>query len=149
LCCGPRPKGAPSFAECPAGQTRIPQEESDQILAFEVAIAPYVAQARSAYPSAKARFGAGLPLGQDSFEQVFVAIREINDGITQDILARDINLVHGHKKGDPYAFPETELLDWVIVLGRDGFRLTLLASSAGHKRMGRCLALQAIRRSRK
>jgi hypothetical protein len=103
----------------------------NQVVAYEAAIAPYVAQARSTYPGAKARFLAGLPAGyifavttrlhgdNGTFEQVFVTVREIKGGMIQGILASHINVVQGYREGDSYAFPEAELLDWVIV-DRDG-----------------------------
>jgi hypothetical protein len=94
--------------------------------AVDAAIAPYVAQAKSTYPAAKARFLSGLPNGQyffvttrlhdktGAFEQVFIAVASIQGGLITGRIASDINLVSGYKNGDVYAFPETELLDWLI-----------------------------------
>jgi hypothetical protein len=92
----------------------------------DAAIAPYVADAKSTYPAAKAKFLAGLPQGQyffvttrlhdqsGTFEQVFIAVKSIQDGVISGRIASDINLVSGYKNGDPYVFPEAELLDWLI-----------------------------------
>jgi hypothetical protein len=94
--------------------------------AFEAAIAPYVAQARSTYPGAKARFLSGLPHGQIFFvttrvrsadgkvEQVFVRVAQIENGMIQGRIASDVTLVPGYRQGDSYAFPESQLLDWLI-----------------------------------
>ena len=99
---------------------------SQDIGALESAIAPYVAEAKSTYPAAKARFVAELPQGQyffvttrlhdktGAFEQVFIAVQSIRDGVITGQIAGDINLVSGYKNGDPYVLPETELLDWLI-----------------------------------
>src|SRR5690606_18077567 len=63
-----------------------------QMDSFEAAIAPYIAQAKSTYPQARAKFLGGLPKGQHffvttrlydntgAFEQVFIAVISIQDG---------------------------------------------------------------------
>lgn len=90
------------------------------------AIAPFVAVARASYPEAKRRFLAGLPRGEtffvtvrlrdslDRHEQVFVVVDSIvRDSIAGRIWSR-VEVVKGHRLRQPYAFPETELLDWLI-----------------------------------
>ncbi|MHA3775650.1 hypothetical protein ACXR0O_29400 [Verrucomicrobiota bacterium sgz303538] len=97
-----------------------------QMTAFERAIAPHVAKARSTYPEAKKRYLAGLPPKHTfflttrlhdktgNFEQVFIAVDSIKDGKVTGTISSDINVVSGYKRGDRYTFPETELLDWPI-----------------------------------
>lgn len=100
--------------------------ESSALSAFEAAIAPHVAHAKQTYPAAKRRFLAGLPKGQSffvttrlrdgtgAFEQVFIAVRSIEGGTIRGKIWSEIATVRGYRFGDAYAFPETELLDWLI-----------------------------------
>lgn len=100
--------------------------KSEQQKAFEDAIKPYVEKALKTYPEAKARFLAGLPAKNFFFvttrlhdsaghwEQVFIAVKEIKDGIVTGLIASDIDVVSGYKAGDKYSFPESELIDWTI-----------------------------------
>lgn len=93
---------------------------------FEEAIKPYVEKARKTYPEAKERFLKGLPPRHTffvttrlydengSFEQVFVAVKEIKDGRIAGIIWTDIEMVKKYKKGDEYSFPESEIIDWLI-----------------------------------
>jgi hypothetical protein len=93
---------------------------------YRAAIAPYVAKGRKTYPEAKSRYLAGLPAGHNFFavaklrdgsgttEQVFVAIASINGDRITGRIATDIIGVKGFKNGDPYTFPESELVDWLI-----------------------------------
>jgi hypothetical protein len=94
--------------------------------ALDDAIKPYVEKARKTYPGAKERFLAGLPPKHVFFvttrlhdsaghwEQVFIAVQEIKDGIIKGLIASDIETVSGYKAGDKYSFPESELLDWTV-----------------------------------
>lgn len=94
--------------------------------AFEAAIAPYVAEAKRTYPAAKERFLTGLPVGQSffvttrlydgsgDFEQVFIAVRSIENGIISGRIWSDINRVQGYNLGDDYTFTESDILDWLI-----------------------------------
>lgn len=118
----------PSLAGEPQLSQNAPKDRPRSVRnlnSFDSAIAPYVAQAKSSYPSAKARFLAGLPDGQiffittrihDSvtFEQSFIRVISIEDGIVHGTIANDINRISGYKNGDSYSFPESELLDWLI-----------------------------------
>ncbi len=93
---------------------------------FEKAIAPYVAHAKATYPQAKERFLAGLPKGQafflttrladknNHFEQVFIAVQEIKNGVVKGKIWSDIERVEGFHHGDSYSFPEVAMLDWLI-----------------------------------
>ena len=98
----------------------------DQVTQFEEAIRPHVETARKTYPQARERFLKRLPPehtffittklrdASGRFEQVFVAVREIKGGQISGRIWSDINLVSGYKLGDPYTFPESELIDWTI-----------------------------------
>ena len=105
--------------------------EDEQLLAFRRAVAPYVAKARATYPAAKKRFLAGLPPGhkfavmarlqfvdhaKKEIQQadIFVDVRSIKNG---KIFGR-INSpmpIPGYKQGDSISFPESEIINWVIV----------------------------------
>ena len=111
----------------PNAPTDQPQPvKSEEARKFEEAIKPYVEKARKTYPDAKRRFLAGLPSGQVFFltatlhdsagrwEQVFIEVKEINDGKVKGLIANDIGTVSGYALGDSYTFPESELLDWTI-----------------------------------
>lgn len=93
---------------------------------YRAAVAPYVEQGRRTYPDAKRRFLAGLPEGHHFFavtrlddgtgatEQVFISVSRIEGDRLSGRIASDINGVKGYKAGDPYAFRESELMDWMI-----------------------------------
>jgi hypothetical protein len=93
---------------------------------YRAAIAPYVEKARRSYPEAKNRYLASLPTGHHFFaatklhnrsgtsEQVFIAVAEIKGDRITGRIASDIIGVKGFKNGDPYSFPESELVDWLI-----------------------------------
>lgn len=100
--------------------------KASEVQALEAAIKPYIQKARASYPQAKERYLKGLPPKHtffvtarlfDStkrFEQVFIAVKEIKDGKISGLIWSDINLVSGYKRGDPYTFPESEIIDWTI-----------------------------------
>ena len=102
------------------------QAADTELQRLEAAMKPYIEQARSTYPQAKARFLKGLPPKHTFFvsvrlydaakraEQVFIAVREIKDGKITGLIANEITLVSGYREGDTYTFPETELVDWTI-----------------------------------
>jgi uncharacterized protein YegJ (DUF2314 family) len=93
---------------------------------YRAAIAPYVAKARKTYPEAKKRYLAGLPAGQSFFvvanlhdgsgavEQVFIAVAAIQDGRIVGRIASESLAVKGYQMGDPYSFPENDVIDWLI-----------------------------------
>lgn len=94
--------------------------------AMDRAMQPYIAQARATWPNARQRYLAGLPRGhsffvtallvdnQDRREQVFIAVDSIGDGRITGKIWNRIEVVHGFRLGDHYAFPESELRDWMI-----------------------------------
>jgi hypothetical protein len=94
---------------------------------IEEAIKPYVQKARESYPQAKQRFLAGLPPKNRFFvvtrlqdekkrvEQAFIAVESIEDGNITGRIGSRILGVDGYKQGDKYIFPESQLVDWVIM----------------------------------
>ncbi len=119
------PDKLPTLAPNAPADKSQPVKSTEQ-KAFEDAIKPYIEKARKTYPAAKARFLAGLPANHFFFvttrlhdsaghwEQVFIAVKEISDGVIKGLIASDIETVSGYKAGDKYSFPEAELLDWTI-----------------------------------
>ncbi len=99
---------------------------ADEIKQFEETLKPYIEKARQTYPDAKKRYLAGLPQGQSfsvttkiydeqgRFESVFIAVREIKDGVVKGVIASEMNLVTKYQLGDSYSFAEKNLLDWTI-----------------------------------
>lgn len=93
---------------------------------FDEAIKPYVEEARKTYPAAKERFLAGLPPkhvfsvttrlhdSEGRWEQVFIEVKEIKDGVIKGLIANDIDVVSGYQIGDSYTFPESDLIDWTV-----------------------------------
>ena len=89
-------------------------------------IAPYVAQARASYPDAKAKFLRGLPADESfflttrlhdqtgRFEQVFIAVDSIAAGRVYGRIWSQIAVVQGYRLRQPYSFPESEMMDWLI-----------------------------------
>jgi hypothetical protein len=119
------------FAQTPLAPTapkdRAITGTAEKTAAFERAIAPYVARAKATYPDAKKRFQTGLSpkhvffvttrlQGENgAFEQIFVEVRGIEKGgKVTGIIASDVMSIHGFKRGDRHAFPEKEILDWLI-----------------------------------
>ncbi len=98
----------------------------DDFKKIEEAIKPHIEEAKKKYPDAKKRFLAGLPANEHfyitvrlrdeigRFEQSFIAVDEIKDGIVKGVIANEITLVKKYKRGDEYSFSETELIDWTI-----------------------------------
>ena len=126
FCCGAH---AQPVASGPQDQPRgIPPAE---IAKLEIAIAPYIANARETYPAARSRFLKGLPPDQRFFivtriydsqgrwEQVFVRVQSIHDGLVTGLVASQLNLVKKPQTGESYTFKESDLIDWVISR-RDG-----------------------------
>lgn len=120
LCAGCGEASAP-----PADSSARPAGEAE-LKEFLAAMTPYVEQGRKTYPEAKARYLAGLPddhhfyvvtnLRDDSgnTEQVFVAVDRIEGDRVVGRITGAIKVVKGFKNDDPYTFPESELVDWVI-----------------------------------
>ncbi len=99
---------------------RAPVAETDK------AIAPYLAQAQASYPSARDRFLVGLNSGERFFlvtriydprgqmEQIFVLVNRYEGTQVVGRIASQINGRSGFRTGDPYEFPESAVVDWVI-----------------------------------
>ncbi len=93
---------------------------------LEKAIQPYIGKAKATYPQAKQRFLAKLPPKhifflttkltdvQGRYEQTFIAVTNIKDGVVTGRIANKVRVVEGYKFGDVYSFPETQLRDWTI-----------------------------------
>ncbi len=117
--------GGPALAPN-APQDKPGSVKSDRIAAFDAVIAPYVAQARTSFPEAKKRFLAGLPRGEVFFvttrlhdksgkwEQVFIAVSRIQDGMITGTIDNDLTTVKDYRRDQEYTFPEADLLDWTI-----------------------------------
>jgi hypothetical protein len=101
--------------------------ESDEALArWHALVAPHIEQARSTYPEAKRRYLAGLPPKhtffvttllrdqQGHFENVFVVVDEIANEKVTGRISTDMSLVRGYHHGQTLAFPEAEVIDWLI-----------------------------------
>lgn len=109
-----------------APKDQLKETTGEDVKKFEAAIKPYIEKARQTYPEAKKRFLAGLPpkhtffvttrLTDDTgdFEQVFVAVREIKDGVIRGFISSEVNRILRYKKGGAYSLPESELIDWTI-----------------------------------
>ena len=100
--------------------------------AYQKAIAPYVAKARATYPASKKRFLAGLPANQTFYvwtrlyqesakgqrprvEDVFIQVHTITGGKVYGVIANTPDLVTNYKQGQRVQFPESDVLNWVIV----------------------------------
>jgi len=101
-------------------------EANEALARWRALVAPYVEQARSTYPDAKRRYLAGLPPRhtffvttllrdqQGHFENVFVLVDEMANQQVRGRITTDVNLVRGYHNGQPLAFPEGEVIDWLI-----------------------------------
>jgi uncharacterized protein YegJ (DUF2314 family) len=99
---------------------------AEDIKQFEESLKPYIEKARQTYPDARKRYLAGLPKGQwfsvttkiydeqGRFEQVFIEVREIKDGVIKGVIANETSVVTKYKMGDAYSLPEKDLVDWTI-----------------------------------
>lgn len=109
----PRDKSVDVYAKC-------------MLDSMHAAIAPYVARARATYPAARDRFNTGLPPRHTFFvttqlhdsaghsEQVFIAVDSIRAGQIAGRIWSQIELVSGYRMRQPYTFPESALLDWMV-----------------------------------
>jgi uncharacterized protein YegJ (DUF2314 family) len=90
------------------------------------AVAPYVAQARKTWPTAKANYLKGLPPKHVFFvtveladmrgkrEITFVEVQKIENGIITGLIANEISTVSGYKAGQRFSIAEAEIWDWTI-----------------------------------
>lgn len=129
---GGKPQTSPSPQASPQASPTPPEDRpfgttADETQKLDEAIKPYVEKARKTYPDARQRFLAGLPPKhtfyvttriydrEGHFEQVFITVREIKDGVIKGIIASEVEFITGYKAGDSYSFPEAKLIDWTIV----------------------------------
>lgn len=93
--------------------------------AVETQMLAYIAQARATWPTAKARYIAGMPTGQILFvtmrlyegaryEQVFVRVDGIEGGTVRGRIASTVETMSSYRRGDPIELPEGDVLDWTI-----------------------------------
>ncbi len=99
------------------------EEQAQRLLK---SVAPYIAQARKTWPSAKKRYLAGLPVrhvffvtvrlveSDGKFEIVFLEVKKIEHGMISGEIANDITLLKGYRKGQIVTVPEAEIWDWTI-----------------------------------
>lgn len=99
---------------------------TDEVERMHKAMEPYVQEARKTYPAAKAKFLKGLPPGEHFFittrlsdsearvEQVFIAVSSIKEGTVHGIIYSDVQIVSGFSFKQPYSFPESDMVDWLI-----------------------------------
>ena len=120
-----------TVAQDPAIAPNAPRDkpvgaESAAVAHLDSAMQPYIAQARATYPAAKARYLAGLPAGQSFFittrvtdptgrwEQVFIAVDSIRGTTVFGKIWSEVAIVQGYRLRQPYRFPESQLIDWLI-----------------------------------
>ena len=88
---------------------------------------PAIAEARKSYPSAKARYLAGLPAGEHFFvttrlydpdrrvEQLFVLVDKITGDIIDGRISSHVDILKSYRQGQIIRVPEKEVLDWTIL----------------------------------
>ena len=106
--------------------------EGDAAIAYDKAIAPYVAKARATWPAAKKRFLAGLPEGwtfavsyrllqsdkrskQERFEDTFVNVDQIKGGKVRGTIGNKLGIVTNYRQGEAIEFPESKIMNWVFI----------------------------------
>jgi uncharacterized protein YegJ (DUF2314 family) len=95
---------------------------------YDKAIAPYVAKARASYPAARKRYLAGLPPNHTFYvwtrlydrhagrvEDVFIRVAAVKDGLVHGLIANIPDWVTNYRRGERVHFPESEVMNWVIV----------------------------------
>jgi hypothetical protein len=99
---------------------------ADALASWRRLIAPTSAKSLATYPDAKRRYLAGLPPGETffvttilvdgagQFEQVFILVDRIEDGVVTGRIFSDIARVHGFKARDVYRVTESDIVDWLI-----------------------------------
>ncbi len=121
-----------AIAQNPELSRRAPPDIStsvtpEQLKALDEAMRPYVEQAQKTFPGARASFLAGLQKGQSLFVTtrlydecgrsalVFISPMRIQGGIVEGRIWSSLNnLITSYRLRDPYAFPENQLVDWLI-----------------------------------
>jgi hypothetical protein len=125
------PPPAPASSREPQVAPNAPKDAevavTDQATAaLNALLAPCVARARATYPGALKRFKAWLPAGESffvvtvlhdmtgRFEQVFVAVDSVTPALIYGRIWSPIELVQGYRLKQPYHFPESAMVDWLI-----------------------------------
>ena len=97
------------------------------MIAYDKAIAPYVAKARATWPAAKKRYLAGLPEGwgfavsyrllqkPNRFEDTFVNVESIKGGTIRGTIGNQLGVVTNYHKGQTIEFPESKIMNWVFI----------------------------------
>jgi uncharacterized protein YegJ (DUF2314 family) len=105
----------------------VTMDTREKLVAYDRAIAPYVAKARATYPAAKKRFLAGLPAGyrfsvraplidpDGKREDSFISVEKISGGKITGTIASRLTVVSHYKEGQHIAIPESQIDNWVIV----------------------------------
>lgn len=111
----------------PVPKPAIADTEPRSLEELERSVQPVLAQARATYPDAKRRFLAGLPQGARFYvsvklrdpagrlEQAYVFVATYQGSTVLGRIASQVDLIAGYAVGDPYAGPESDILDWVII----------------------------------
>jgi uncharacterized protein YegJ (DUF2314 family) len=114
---------------------KAPKDEpvrAKDIIAYDKAIAPYVAKARATWPKAKKRFLAGLPEGwsfavsyrlaqtdkrtkQQRVEDTFVVVKAVKGGMVRGTIGNKLEVVTNYHEGQTIEFPESKIMNWVFV----------------------------------
>src|SRR5262245_45696215 len=88
------------------------QVNDEQLAKLEEALKPHIEKARKTYPEAHKRFLTGRPPkhvffvtarlsdSNGRFEQVFIEVKEIKDGVIKGLIASQVEAIQGHKFGD-------------------------------------------------
>jgi hypothetical protein len=123
---------ASAIAKDPGVSPRVPPDIStfvtpEQLKALDARMKPYVEQARESFPAAKARFLAGLGKGQSLFvmariydecgrsELAYISVTRIEGGIVEGRVWSNLpHIIASYRFRDRYAFPEYQLVDWLI-----------------------------------
>jgi uncharacterized protein YegJ (DUF2314 family) len=115
-----------------APKDRPTRLEGNAAIAYDKAIAPYVARARATWPRARKRFLAGLPEGwslavsyrllqtgkptrQQRFEDTFVEVKEIKGSMIQGTIVNKLGVITNYREGESIEFPESKIMNWVFI----------------------------------
>jgi uncharacterized protein YegJ (DUF2314 family) len=116
----------------------MPRDEAGNIIgpsegiAYDRAVAPYVAKARATFPAAKKRFLAGLPrgsvfsvmirlwgkpdksTGKGHAEDIFVDVDSIEGGKLNGRIANTPLIATNYRRGQRVSVSESEIRNWLI-----------------------------------
>src|SRR5205814_9622356 len=106
------------------------QTRDETAVAYNKAIAPYVAKAKKTYPAAKKRYLAGLPPGwrfcvsyrllqnapavkEYRFEDVIVEVDAIKNGTVHGRIANKLGIVTNYHYDQAITFSESDVMNWL------------------------------------